>query len=81
MGENLGSNPAFPLEYKEYNSCGVLCERQEFGISQRLYIATKAMQSLLSNPALNKTDLTCSKTIIASQSFIIADEMLKQGME
>lgn len=42
-------NPiAFPLEYEEYNSVGILCKRQEFGMTLRDYFAAKVLQGISS---------------------------------
>lgn len=42
-----GNKQAMPLEYEEYNSVGLLCKRQEFGLTKREYFAAVAMQGLM----------------------------------
>jgi hypothetical protein len=78
-------NPiAFPLEYEEYNSVGILCKRQEFGMTLRDYFAAKAMQGLFSSMGeITKSWSQMAKDIplkeyISNYSYEIADEMLKQ---
>lgn len=56
---NLKNQSAFPLEYEEYNSTGLLCKRQEFGMSKLEQISAMILQGLVSNTNLipNETDL------------------------
>ena len=71
--EKLGQDPAFPIITDDMPVEG------SSGISKRLYIATKAMQSLIINRKhdfVNDNCISLSKT-----SFKIADAMLEQEYE
>jgi hypothetical protein len=70
--KKLGQEPAFPIEYSEYNKSGVLCKRQEFGMSKRFYAACLIMQGL----CVGMTKSRIKEYV--KRSYIIADELLKQ---
>lgn len=46
--EQVFLEPAFPLEYEEYNKTGLLCKRQEFGLSKLEYLTTLIVSGLSS---------------------------------
>jgi len=76
---------AFPLEYEEYNSVGLLAKRQEFGMTLRDYFAAKAMQGTFSNPEATEymsksygKDLPTAFERIADKSYRMAEAMLKR---
>jgi hypothetical protein len=50
----LGQESAFPIEYEEFNSVGLLCKRGELGITKRFYAACAAMQGMLAAPHTTK---------------------------
>jgi len=79
MEKKLGQEPAFPLEYEDYNSTGLLCKRQEFGISKRLYIATMVIQGIVSDTSVSLDDTSIMG--IVRLAYKTADEMLKQEEE
>ena len=67
------SKTAFPLNYTEQDRFGNDFPNHEFGISQRLYIATKIAAGLSSNTRLKATNRS-----LAATSFAIADELIKK---
>lgn len=71
---NLNAN-AFPIEYEEYNSVGLLCKRNELGVTKLEYFTLKAMQGLVVNTGRNGFNTPES---IAKESIKIAKETLKQ---
>lgn len=84
MKDKLGQEPAFPIKETKYT------ESIELGISKRLYIATMAMQGILagihtSEDAYNSYGFTARDKknsigeLIAIQSFLYANELLKQA--
>jgi hypothetical protein len=74
--ENKLNNPnAFPLEYEEYNSVGILCKRQEFGMSLRDYFAAAALTGLCAHSGT--MNLVNVESTVA-RSYEIADEMLRK---
>jgi hypothetical protein len=85
---NQINNPsAFPLEYEEYNSTGLLCKRQEFGMTLRDYFAAKAMQASLANQEMWTNLISDYKSFgngltaleyVAKEAYELADAMLKQ---
>jgi hypothetical protein len=77
----LGQEPAFPIEYGEYNSTGLLCKRQDFGISKRLYIATFALQGFIAGRSPHVELKHIDKSLIVKYAFEYADEMLKQEQD
>jgi len=77
--EKLGQDPAFPLDAASEEKLDEGYGKGYPGISKRLYIATKAMQSLIINRKhdfVNDNCISLSKT-----SFKIADAMLEQEYE
>jgi hypothetical protein len=46
--EQVFLEPAFPIEYEEYNSTGLLCKRQEFGMSKLEYLTSIIVSGLAS---------------------------------
>jgi len=74
MEKKPGQSPAFPCEHElNFNANGYAAEAQD-GMSKRLYIATMAMQGILSNSEItvkNAKDY-------AEMAFDFADELLKQ---
>lgn len=71
MSEKDNGGPAFP-------GCGDLNDFPtiNLGMSMRDYFAAKAMQGILSDPAV-RIDGDGLKTSIAIESYLIADAMLK----
>lgn len=79
--KKLGQKPAFGIPKSSTNG---FINAGSKGISQRLYVATKAMQGLISNPdweqglqnsnvgATEGIELTCKA------AYLYADELLKQ---
>jgi len=67
------SKSAFPLEYKQIGRSGEEFESQEFGISERLYIATKIAAGLVASQMTYKNDKALIK-----DAFELADELIKQ---
>jgi len=45
--DKKGQEPAFPNSYKNFGEVGSKTDEVKFGMSTRLYIATKAMQALI----------------------------------
>ena len=79
--KKLGQEPAFPVEvtYGEEGITGrqtdIICGF-ETGMSKRLYIATAAMQAMVNGRCASNSYISPKE--IANDSFILADEMLKQ---
>ncbi len=59
------------------NKLGQESAFKSFGISKRLFLASMAMQGLLSNSDLNLNGIGYYE-FIAQKSFVMADELLKQ---
>lgn len=79
--ENKPNNPnAFPLEYEEYNSVGLLCKRQDFGMTLRDYFAAKALNGICANSLANYGMISnnAEPAFIAQRCYQIADAMLNQ---
>ena len=85
MEQQKSSNPpAFPLQYKEYNSIDLLVNRQEFGMTLKDYLVAISIQGILSaqtamrsngmqnNHSHNQIESLCE------EAYQIADEILKQ---
>ena len=74
----LGQEPAFPTYEQTGNP---VCWSTELGMSKRFYAACAAMQGISStlNPTQNIT-LSLAQQI-AKESYILADELLKQENE
>ena len=65
------------MENEEYNSVGLLCKRQEFGINKRFCAAMAAMQGILSNRLAKDKSIQ----LIIKESLMCADELLRQENE
>ena len=75
--EKLGQDAAFPMIQAFYDgNKRYIVDEYHNGISKRLYIATKAMQALITKDSLSKS--WDHYKIIARHAFCCADELLKQ---
>jgi len=82
MRKKLGQEPAFPISAEKYEP--------NFGVSKRFYAACFAMQGIISNPntayqLLQRLGADGDKKeadkLVIEQSYILADELLKQENE
>jgi len=78
--KKLGLEPAFPTDRLIPDPVNTFrsIEVHSIGISKRLYIATAAMQGLLSNSKETDTDSPINMEKIVNVSYRLADKMLKQ---
>lgn len=74
----LGKEPAFPSEMDMAINNG---KYASFGISKRLYIATMAMQGILSSSGILDKNSPIKDKWVVEQSYKLADVMLKQEEE
>jgi hypothetical protein len=81
MNNKLGQEPAFPVTTQTEQEEHVLREGLlKHGMNKRLYIATKAMQGLLSANHYQVTDRS-DAAFLSRKALIIADELLKHESE
>ena len=77
MGKKLGQEPAYPLEFKAFKGSHpnqTTVYHSSNGISKRFYAACAAMQGILS---ADYSQNISNETLI-KQSYMLADELLKQ---
>lgn len=72
--KNKGQQPVFPSTYKLKDGLGSEWEEHEYGISTRLYIATKMMPGLIAG----YINIDAHIEISVNRAYKIADELLKQ---
>ena len=65
---------AFPLDYTYIGAFGDEVKGQKFGISERMYIATKIAAGLVASKMIYKNDKALIK-----DAFELTDELIKQG--
>jgi len=75
------SEPAFPCEYKDFNSAGDLVPREQYsGMTLRDYFASKAMQAIISANTDSFSKDEYGRTvgeIVSERAYVFADMMLK----
>lgn len=72
--EQVFQEPAFPIEYEEYNTTGLLCKRQEFGMSKLEYLTSIIVSGLASK----QNGLAHPKGYV-KEAIETAKEILKQA--
>lgn len=84
MSEKLGQEPAFPIVEELFDGFSQVYKQEctSSGMSKRFYAACAAMQGLLSGMSDHNLDSKCRyRDRIATTSYIIADELIKQENE
>ena len=82
--KKLGLEAAFTSSHDEHTGFDSFGNKEftrvdEIGISKRLYIATAAMQGMLSNS--NENLVYTNTALLVKEAYNVADEMLRQELE